>query len=251
MRYVCEAFVAEAREQVDDNLEVRPHCAEVAPANWAIWRGQELIGVEPTAGLAAIRLEWWLCNEAIRRNGHLLQVHAGAAAKGEAAIFFPAVSGTGKSTLTLALLARDFALLSDDIAFLDLATGLALPFWRSFHFDATSIIMLRRLHVGCTAFPTERTFPPSTFGLHAQPVAAPLRFLVFPERDGLAPGQLQPLSHSEAMAMTIPHAPRLRNGDRVALDGFQRLVAECACYRLGSSDLSAAIDALDTLVSAS
>lgn len=58
-------------------------------------------------------------------------LHAGAVAHAGRAWLLAGPSGAGKTTLTLALLARGFLLLSDDFAPLELSTGLVHPFPKS------------------------------------------------------------------------------------------------------------------------
>jgi hypothetical protein len=64
---------------------------------------------------------------AVLRHRGLLVLHSSAAAAGGAAVAIAGASGSGKSTAVAALLARGFALLSDDVTALDAGSVLAGP----------------------------------------------------------------------------------------------------------------------------
>lgn len=63
----------------------------------------------------------------------LLAVHAAAVARGGRAVVLSGPGGTGKTTLALALAARGFEILSDELAVLDPATGQVYPYRRNVH----------------------------------------------------------------------------------------------------------------------
>lgn len=247
LAYLCESFVTEV--QADADVELCLTMDGGVASGLSAWDGATLLRHASTVEQLVSAVEWWLCNEAVRRSTELLHIHAGAAVKDGAAVLFPAVSGAGKSTLTLGLLARGFQLLGDDLAFIDPHTRLVQPFWRSFHLDSDSILLLRRLGVLCHAQNIrQRVFPPSTFGLGVPPAPAPLRVLIFPQREGLSPGELTPLSQAEAAMALVPLSAALRRGDRSSLLALHRLLEDCACYRLGTADLRRAVDTVDQLM---
>lgn len=248
LRFLCEAFITEPVERVNAEVAITVEPGDPAGAFIAS-EGSRLLRQEATPERLASRLEWWLCNEAIQRNSHLLHFHAAAVSKHGVAVLIPAVSGAGKSTLTLGLLARGFDVLGDDLTFIEPARGEALPFWRSFHLDVRSVVLLRRLGVPLVNGATQQyTFPPSAFGLHQFPAPAPLRYVVLPQREGLAPGALVEVDQAAALLAVMPHSTALRRGDRAAVAAAARLIGGARCFQLGSADLRLAVEALDRLV---
>lgn len=63
----------------------------------------------------------------------LYAVHAGAVACGDAALMLAGPGGAGKTTLTLALVARGFDVLSDELAVIDPESQTILPYRRNVH----------------------------------------------------------------------------------------------------------------------
>src|SRR5690606_33386624 len=64
----------------------------------------------------------------------LLFLHAGVVWSGTSALAFPAVSGTGKSTLTMALLAQGFEYMSDELAPVHLEEPTVEPYPHAVYF---------------------------------------------------------------------------------------------------------------------
>lgn len=86
----------------------------------AIWRLAEQGNEIPSTPLhteedVAQFLEWLICSEAVRHAAPSLILHSGAVVRNGIALLLPNVSGAGKTTLTLALAARGWLPLTDDI----------------------------------------------------------------------------------------------------------------------------------------
>jgi hypothetical protein len=89
--------------------------------------------------------EWWLFAEAVAAHTDGCQLHGGAVANEHGAILLLAPSGHGKTTLTLALMARGFTPFTDDIILLDPHTLAVQPFPRCFHVDAGTTQVIQQL----------------------------------------------------------------------------------------------------------
>ncbi|MGA7955289.1 MAG: hypothetical protein WCA07_17395 [Gloeobacterales cyanobacterium] len=89
--------------------------------------------------------EWWLFAEAVAVHTDGCQLHGGAVANEDGAILLLAPSGQGKTTLTLALMARGFTPFTDDIILLDRHTLAVRPFPRCFHVDANTTQVIQQL----------------------------------------------------------------------------------------------------------
>ncbi len=89
--------------------------------------------------------EWWLFAEAVAAHTDGCQLHGGAVANEHGVVLLLAPSGYGKTTLTLALMARGFVSYTDDIILLDPHTLEVQPFPRCFHVDAGTIRVIQQL----------------------------------------------------------------------------------------------------------
>ena len=74
----------------------------------------------------------WIVQTLFAELTSFIILHAGVVEKNGRALILSGPPGTGKSTLTLALLERGFGLLSDDVCPVDRATGRVHPFPRTF-----------------------------------------------------------------------------------------------------------------------
>lgn len=107
--------------------------------------GEEGRWPSPAIGIIALfdRLVGTVIAE-LHRQG-VYAIHAGAVADERGAIVVAGRSGQGKTTLTLGLLSRGRGLLSDELALVDPATGLVLPYRRSVHVRPPTIALLPAL----------------------------------------------------------------------------------------------------------
>src|SRR5262249_40602483 len=60
-----------------------------------------------------------LLQTAIQRHSYFLEIHAGVVSNGEKCLLLPAAPGSGKTTLTAALIAAGFEYFSDEVALLE------------------------------------------------------------------------------------------------------------------------------------
>jgi len=89
-------------------------------------------------------LEWGM-NWCIATHDHTrLLVHAAVLVKDNQAIIFPAVPGSGKSTLTAYLALSGWSLYSDEMAIIDLETGLVSPLYRPVCLKNNSIDLVKK-----------------------------------------------------------------------------------------------------------
>ncbi|HKO87469.1 MAG TPA: HprK-related kinase A [Burkholderiales bacterium] len=91
-------------------------------------------------------LEWGLNWCLADRSNHKLLLHAGVVEKNGRAAILPALPGSGKSTLTAALSARGFRLLSDEFGVLDPMDGTLRALLRPIALKNESIEVIRRFH---------------------------------------------------------------------------------------------------------
>ncbi|EIC21284.1 phosphoenolpyruvate carboxykinase [Thiorhodovibrio frisius] len=77
----------------------------------------------------------------------VLLMHAAGVTDGKAGYLFPAHGGTGKTTLSIALLAHGFKLLGDDLLFIDTNKGVVHPYPRPLHLFTYNINSLQNASV--------------------------------------------------------------------------------------------------------
>jgi hypothetical protein len=73
----------------------------------------------------------------------ILFMHAGGVTKGDMGILLPAYGGTGKTTLSMALLNQGHKLLGDDLLLVDIAKGVVHPYPRPLHIFTYNVRNLR------------------------------------------------------------------------------------------------------------
>ena len=74
---------------------------------------------------------------------NILFMHAGGVTKGEMGILLPAYGGTGKTTLSMALLNQGHKLLGDDLLLVDIDEGVVHPYPRPLHIFTYNVRNLR------------------------------------------------------------------------------------------------------------
>lgn len=74
---------------------------------------------------------------------NILLMHAAGVSDGDNGYLFPAYGGTGKTTLTLGLMAEGMQVLGDDLLLVEADTGIVRPYLRPLHLFAYNIRTLR------------------------------------------------------------------------------------------------------------
>jgi hypothetical protein len=111
-----------------------PPCYRIVPSDDADDRfdllyGSDAMLTKETTAEVLNRVFWHVNNEAIRRTGSYLLVHAGVVCTDDGrAVVIPAAGGSGKSTLVAGLVRAGFGYLTDEAAAIDPVTGMVHPF---------------------------------------------------------------------------------------------------------------------------
>jgi hypothetical protein len=225
---------------------------------------------EPSAGRACVSLghrrppDLWLLSrpmftlpllESAKRRGRFGLHAAGVAVEGQG-ILLPGSSGTGKSTLAIALVRAGMDFLGDDMVFLcpvdGGVRGLAFPDDIDFT-DATA-----RFFPELDALPRRglRDGWPKRRASVDQLAGACLAFdcrpcaLVFPRIGAAASSRLEPMTPPEALLELAPNVLLTDpSSSQAHLDALTLLACQCACFRLYTGqDFDALADRLGTLV---
>jgi len=200
-------------------------------------------------------LEWGL-NWCISSSAHqYLIIHAAAVEKNGRVAILPAPPGSGKSTLTAALVLSGWRLLSDELTLIDRQTGLIAPLPRPVSLKNQSIPIIRQFsreaHV---SHPVEATHKGMV--AHMRPPRESVRrqhepgqpaWVILPRWEAGAPARLTPRSRA---AVTMTLAQQAFNYNLLGKDGFEtatRLIGAVECFDFLYSELGEAITIFDRL----
>jgi hypothetical protein len=202
-----------------------------ATAGVARLQAQELTGRElylATHPLATICLM-----ELLERRGRYC-LHAGCLADDGRGVLVAGPTGSGKSTLTLALVRAGLGFVSDDLVFLT-AEGEALGFADAAGITDDSARRFGLEHLAKPAgFPKRLVRAEDAFGVTPVARCAP-RLLVFPEVAYDTPGELLDLDPGEAYLRLVPDVLLTQPaGTQSHLAAISALLARVRCYTLRS-----------------
>lgn len=202
-------------------------------------------------------LEWGLNYLLATRLNAYLMLHSGAVEAEGKAVLLPAMPGSGKSTLTAALVARGFRLLSDEFGVVRLSDGKLLPLLRPVGLKNESIDVIERFAPGATVGPRyEKTrkgtvahLAPDARAVAGRACAAEPALVVFPRFAHGAALQIERVSATQAFSRLAFNA---FNYDLLGPDAFDAVcsvVQRSTAYRVVYGDLQDAVHAVTRLVS--
>jgi hypothetical protein len=178
-----------------------------------------------------------------RSRPDLFFLHAAALAGTRGVVVLPALPGTGKSTLTLALTARGFDYFSDELAPVDLGNLTVEPYAHAVCLK-TLPPSPYTLPQGTLAVNTRFHVPLASLGTAARHDPLPLAALVFPRRSGGRFDGLRPLTAASAATRLMSH---LLNGlahPNYGLDAAIAVSGTVPCFELDITELPAAVEAI-------
>ena len=235
---------------------VRPLGPRIAPSSCElIVDSERLFDPFPIATHLPI-LEWGINFLLAQRLMHVLLLHAGVVARDDRAVVMPAMPGSGKSTLTAALMNRGFRLLSDEFGVVDLGTGQLLPMVRPVGLKNASIDVIH-------AFAPDAVLGPSFGGTRKGTVAhvAPDAIAVANCHRSARPALIAFPQYSPNASLAEDPVPRSFAFNRLAINAFnytmlgisafravKRLVNGCRCISLRYGALDDAIGAIERML---
>jgi hypothetical protein len=186
----------------------------------------------------------------------LLNMHAGVVAGPAGAILLPAPPGSGKSTLTAALVAAGLDYFSDEVALLTEDTLAVMPFPLAMCVKDTGIDVLAALFPEITTLPmhirpdAKRVvyMPPPAERVPRHDTRRPVVAIVFPRYAAGEPNSLRTLAKPAALARLLSQCTGV--GALLETRHVARLVAwisDLRCYEMDFSDLGAAVADLITI----
>lgn len=203
-------------------------------------------------------LEWGMNYALAERSLHSLLLHAGVVALDGKAVLLPAVPGSGKSTLTAALMCRGFRLLSDEFGVVDLASGSLRALVRPVALKNESIEVIAKRYPFATlgtAFDKTRKgrvahLAPSLDSISARSALSLPRLIVFPQFRRNAPTHLEPVDDVTAFGKLCVNSFNYELQGPRGFDAIAQLINACGLYRIVFSDLDEAVDAIAKLLAA-
>jgi HprK-related kinase A len=201
-------------------------------------------------------LEWGTNYALAKRLLCYLMLHAAVIERGGRAIVMPALPGSGKSTLTAAMMLRGFRLLSDEFGVVRLDNARLLPMLRPVALKNESIDVIQRFEPSAVLGPR---FPKTQKGTvaHLAPLAAHVdarhetaapALVVFPRFDRSVDLDVEPVSKSRAFARLAVNSFNYHALGPEAFEALGQLVEESSCWQLRYSDLNGAIRTLGQLL---
>ncbi|MFP5382053.1 MAG: HprK-related kinase A [Gammaproteobacteria bacterium] len=200
-------------------------------------------------------LEWGL-NWCVSTRAHqYLIIHAGVVEKNGRAAILPAPPGSGKSTLTAALMLSGWRLLSDELTLIDRKSGLLHPLPRPISLKNQSIDIIRAFNAEAFVNRESRDTVKGTVA-HLRPLRESVRrqheparpgWVIFPRWVAGAPATLQPRSRAQTFMFLAQNA---FNYSHLGADGFRvgsALIDQATCYDFEYGALDDAIATFDRL----
>jgi hypothetical protein len=179
-----------------------------------------------------------------RLRADLFFLHAAVVARGGYAVVVPAPSGTGKSTLALALLSRGFSYLSDELAPIDLTTFAVNPFRHAVCLKSTT--RHRSLLPAATLRTGERYHvPPSALGGSDNPSSQRVGAFVFLERHSTGRRGCSVISVAETVARLMSNALNPAAHANQGVDAAMALAQRIRGFTLNGSDLELACSEIE------
>lgn len=201
-------------------------------------------------------LEWGM-NWCITTRAHqFLIFHAGTIEKNGKVIAMPAEQGSGKSTLTAAMVYSGWRLFSDELALISLEDELVYPCTRPINLKNNSIEVINNFvdnavfstiakdtHKGTVAL-----LKPPTDSVKRMHEPAPLHCIVFPKYIPDSKAKLTPINQIQAFEQLIEHS---FNYHILGEEGFHliaNILNTVSCYQFEYSDFEEAKKVLGSLV---
>ncbi len=211
--------------------------------------------VEFTTGLYRLApvVKSLLWKEAVGRYNFMFYIHAGVAGTGDSCILLPAAAGSGKSSLTAALVHRGYRYLSDEVALIEPATFRVAPVPLAVCVKSTGWQVMRRYFPDIrTLMSHQRTdgkvvryIPPAPSSIQTTP--AQVSHIVFPRYDASAATEIHPIARSAALRRLMSECWACGHLDHTNVKDLIRWIAQIECYQLTFKSLKDAADLVEQI----
>lgn len=202
-------------------------------------------------------VKWALLVEAINSHPYVLYVHAGVVRCATGCLLLPAEPGSGKTSLTAALIHAGFAYLSDEVALLEENTLHVRPVPVSLCLKNSAWELLAPRYPELRDLTIHhrwdgkivRYLNPPAATLDLEPDRShPVRWIVFPKYSPQARTALRPLGKADALHRLLKQCLAMPAPlDQVKVASLVRWISEIPCYELPMSSLDEAVALVDHL----
>jgi hypothetical protein len=240
VEFLLQPFAVEAHQA---KPAVRLRIKRNGPANWAIFVGESQV----SAGCGAIAcvlptLERHAVTKAVEASAEVAVFRAATLTRGESTVMLVAPAGSGKTTLTLGLMARGWRPLTDDLTVIDPTTLRARPFPRCFHvYPTTAQLLPTQPELEWSRILTSYARPQRWADEERQPGA-----IVIVQRDLEQPSTRSPVTRAEAAgALLMNGILNQLSGSRQA-EVAVRLAAQARqCCRITNGPIGDTLDLIE------
>lgn len=200
--------------------------------------------------------EWGINWCFAQRFNQYVLLHAGALALGDRGLIMAATPGSGKSTLSAALMLRGFRLLSDEFGVLDPNTGNLLPMLKPVALKNKSIDVIRTFSDEAWLGPTFKAtrkgdvahLAPDDASVAAVRQPAKPALVIFPQYQEGADLTLKPQSPEQAFTRLAFNSFNYALLGPVSFNAVADVAASCPAYELRYSRLDDAVRCLRDLL---
>ena len=255
LRFSSEAQV-HVVHPVLDHLETNAEPSAATPTevdvveesgNLLVYRDRELIAASPGIDTLAPIVKSLVWTTAVRDQRFFLNIHAGVVSDGSRCILLPAAPGSGKSTLTAALVHAGYEFFSDEVALLEDRTLDVFPVPLALCVKDSGIEVLADRFPQLRSLAIHRRgdgkrvayMPPPARSRPASEEARPVGALIFPRFTPGAGTSFAPLPRSEALQRLMTECIGVSEAlDTNRVEALVRWIARIPCYALthGSTD---------------
>jgi hypothetical protein len=215
------------------------------------WRLRERTDTAATLSSALWNLEAALCETIIRSQRRSIAMHAATVQVENSVAMLAGCSDAGKTTLSLALARRGFAVPGDDVALVEPDTLNIFPIPRCFHVDDRGAALLEADGLSLPdAWPRFRFIVPNDFGVPVKPPCRPA-WLIFMRGPRAEHPSITPLSQAEMTARLLSETGQGPLADAETIAVICGLAAGAACFALTPGPLDETADAVADLLTAS
>ncbi len=233
------AEIAVADHQANARQQQNNPYYTLSAADKVIFRGSNPVE-------ALVFLEWFVMNAVVKKNVSYMAFHASALAFGNTGVIFPASSGSGKTTIALALIAQGFQYLSDEVAMIDVEDLTLRPLPRGLAIRENAFHLLQSLNkpppsVGFYPQASSshvRYFNPTAFIHQASEKPVSVKYVIFLEKPTLSPNtHLKKTQKAMAVSrlLSCSFANRPLAEDNIA--NCINLLQRTECYALTGDNL--------------
>ena len=200
-------------------------------------------------------IEWgmnWCVSSQI--NTHLI-IHAAVIEKSGYAAILPAPPGSGKSTLTAALIQEGWRLLSDELTIIDVENGRVSPFPRPVSLKNESIDIIKERYPSAVFGPlsidtnkgTVCHIKPPLYSVQRQLLECPVGWVIFPKYEQDVNAEIIEKSKGQALMDVADNSFNYSRLGSAGFDVLREVIDGADCYQFHYSKLDDAIAIFETL----